>query len=296
MSNKKNEIEEDSNGKSTEANYYYALSHEIRRKIIKIIGDHEYTTFTKLKKELGVSTGTIYHHLDTLSELVEQKQNKKYYLKELGMYAYNSLKNNIETIKKPDFAHREFKSPILRKLMWITSNRFIQFEKKDKKYSIIISIGIILLGTIFCYLNGFYSFLLYFIDINLYNLELHFQILISFSFIANFFIFFIIVEGISRFFYKKNESIGDFLVSFAIILYPMIFYLIIHLIFNWSNLLSISLFNFLDKILLIIFQVWSLWLLSYSLCVKKGLKIENSLIISLLLHYGGFTIILIFLV
>jgi len=231
-----------------------------------------------------------------LSELVEQKQNKKYYLQELGIYAYNSLKNNVETIKTPDFAHRELKSPILRKLMWITSKRFIQFEKKDKKFSIIISLGIIILGTIFCGLNGFYSFLLFFMEISQYNLELFFQILISLSFIANFFIFFIIIEGISRFFYKKNENIIDFLVSFAIILYPLILFLLIHLIFKWVNLLNVSIFNLLDNVLLIIFQVWSLWLLSYSLCVKKGLKIESSLIISLLLHYGGFTIILIFLV
>ena len=137
--------------------------------MIKIIGDNEYTTFTKLKKELGVSTGTIYHHLDTLSELVEQKKDKKYYLKELGLYAYNSLKNNIETIKTPDFAHRELKSPILRKLVWVTLQRFIQFEKKDKKFSIIISIGIIIIGTIFCGLNGFYSFFLFFVDIDQYN-------------------------------------------------------------------------------------------------------------------------------
>lgn len=272
------------------------MSHDIRRKIIKIIGDNEYATFTKLKKELGVSTGTIYHHLDTLSELVKQKQNKKYYLKELGIYAYNSLKNNIETIKTPDFAHREIKSPILRKLMWLTSRRFIQFEKKDKKYSFIISLSIIILGTIFCGLNGFYSFILFFVEVNLSNFDFLFQTLISLSFIANFFIFFIIIEGIARLFYKKNENVVDFLVSFAIILYPMIFYLLIHLILNWLNLLDFSVFNLIDKILLIIFQVWSLWLLSYSLCVKKGLKIENSLIISLLIHYGGFTIILAFLV
>jgi hypothetical protein len=212
------------------------------------------------------------------------------------MYAYNSLKNNVETIRTPDFAHRELKSPILRKLMWVTSKRFILYEKKDKKYSVIISIIILLSGTLFCALSGFYSFLLFFMDINQYNFDLSFLILFSLSFIANFFVYFMIVELISRVFYKKNESAIDFLVSFAIILYPMIFYLLIHLIFNFFNLLSFSVFNLLDKVLLIIFQVWSLWLLSYSLCVKKGLKIESSLIVSLLLHYGGFTIILIFLV
>lgn len=72
----------------------------------------------------------------------------------------------------------------------------------------------------------------------------------------------------------------------------MVIYLILHFIFEYASLITINIFNFIDKILMIIFQVWSLWLLSYSLSVKKGIKIENCLIISLLLHYSGFTIIL----
>ncbi|MFX1391035.1 MAG: hypothetical protein ACFE9Z_13305 [Promethearchaeota archaeon] len=217
-------------------------------------------------------------------------------MKELGIYAYNSLKNNIDTIKTPDFAHREFKSPILRKLMWITSKRFIQFEKKDKKYSFIISIVILIAGAVLCGLNGFYSFLLFFIEVDQNSISLFFQILISSSFIVNFLIFFAIIEGISRLFYNKNENTINFLISFAIILYPMIFYLVLHLILSFFDLLSFNVINLIDKIFLIFFQVWALWLLSYSLCVKKEFKFEISLIISLLLHYGGFTIILFLLV
>lgn len=272
-----------------ESSFYYALSHEIRRKIIKIIGENEFTSFTYLKNELGVSTGTIYHHLEALSDLIEQKQDKKYYLKKLGAYAYNSLKDNIETIKAP---HKEFKSIFLNKLMLLTSKRFIIFNKKDRIYTLLISIGIIVLGTILCVLNGFTSFFLFFIEINIENLDSLFQILINSSFILNFFAFFVIVELISRIFYKKSENTLNLLASFALIQFPMIIYLVLHKIFNYTAFISINIVNFIDQILMIGFQVWSLWLLSYSLSVKKGLKIENSLIISLLLHYGGFTLIL----
>lgn len=269
------------------------MGHDIRRKIIKIIGDNDYTSFTYLKKELGVSTGSIYHHLETLSELIEQKEDKKYYLTELGVYAYNSLKDNIETIRTPQ---REFKYTILKRLMVVTSRRFISFNKKDRIYTILISIVIIILGTIFSYLNNFNSFLLFFIDTNQDNLLLLYQLLINFSFILNFFAFFIIVDSISRFFYKKYENSLNFLISFALIQFPMILYLILHYIFEYTALITINIFNFIDKILMIIFQVWSLWLLSYSMNVKKGIKIENCLIISLLLHYSGFTIILLMLI
>lgn len=243
-----------------------------------------------------MSTGAIYHHLETLKEFLEQKTDKRYYLRELGVYAYSSLKNNIETIKSPDFTHRELRSPILRKLMKITSKRFIQFEKEDKVLSVIISISILITGTILTGLNGFYSFLLFFIESEQSNIDLFLQILLSFTFIINMIVFFIIIEGISRLFYKKKENTFNFFISFTIIQFPMVFYLITHLIFKSLWTINVSVFNLLDKILLIVFQVWSLWLLSYSLCAMKGLKIESCLIISLLLHYGSFTIILFVLV
>jgi len=246
-----------------------------------------------LKKELGVSTGTIYHHLDTLSELIEQKEDKKYYLKELGVHAYNSLKDDIELIREKGFAIREFKSPFLRRL---TSKRFIQFKKEDRIYAILISIGILIIGTILSRLNQFYPLLLFFIDTNENNLELNFQILLILSFLLNFIIYFIIIEGISRLFYNKNENTVIFFISFAIVFFPMILYLLLHYIFVYSEIFDISFINFLDKVLMIILQVWSLWLLSYSMSVKKGLKIETTLIVSLLLHYGGFTIILLTLI
>jgi hypothetical protein len=152
------------------------------------------------------------------------------------------------------------------------------------------------MGTILCGLNGFYSALLFFIEIEQYNWNLIFLFLTSFSFLVNFLIFFIIIEGVTRVFYKKKENTVNFFISFAIIFYPLIFYLIFHLILNWLDLITINIVNLIDKILLIFFQVWALWLLSYSLGVKKELKIESTLIISLFLHYGGFTIILFALV
>jgi len=169
----------------------------------------------------------------------------------LGVYAYNSLKDNIETIKTPS---KGFKSPILRKLMIITSKRFILFEKKDKVFAILISISIVILGIIFCGLNGFYSFLLFFLESSYINSDVFLRILISFSFLFNFLIFFIIMEGICRLFYNKKENSWSFFISFAIIEFPMILYLIIHLVFKTSGIIFLNTVNLIDKILLIVFK------------------------------------------
>jgi hypothetical protein len=276
-----------------EASFYYALGHEHRRKIIKIIGDNRFSSFTQIKDELGVSTGTIYHHLENLSDLIEQRNDKKYYLTEIGEHAYTSLKNNvIKTIGSPDVLSREFKSPLLKGLMFLTPKKLFIFEEKAKKFIILISLFVLIIGGIFCVLTSSIPFLLFFIDASILTSDLNpvTQILIFLGFFLNFGIFFLLIEGICRLFYSSRQNTLSLLISFGLIMFPMALYITIHLI--WYNLLTMAFFGIFDRVLLIFFQVWSLWLLTYNLSIKKGLKMENGLVISLLLHYMSFTVIL----
>ena len=277
-----------------ESNFYYALGHDLRRRMIKIIGDNEFSSFTSLKKELKVSTGTIYHHLDALSQLIEQGKDKKYYLTELGKHAYDSLQDNIESIISPDFSKKEFNSPILKSLMFLTPKKIINYEKGYKIYTVIFSIGLLILGLIFCNLNNLFPILLFFTNIfqSFQNTNVSLQIFFNVFFIINFLLYYFINEITCRLVYKKNENSIKFLISFSLIFYPTIIYLAIHYLFKELDLLDYSVISILDNILMIIFQVWALWLLTYNLIVNKHLKIENALIISLLIHYSGFSIIL----
>ncbi|MFX1443356.1 MAG: hypothetical protein ACFFHV_08085 [Promethearchaeota archaeon] len=241
-----------------------------------------------------MSTGTIYHHLDSLSQLIVQGKNKKYYLTDLGLHAYNSLKENIEIMESSKFSKGEYNSPLLKFLFALTPIKFISFEEKDKPYNVIISIVILILGTILCGLNGFYSFLLFFIKTpeDIYQLSLISHVIFAVMFIINFFVYFLLVEISCRLFYRKKENTLNFFLSFPIILYPMVIYLLIHFILLSTELIQIAIINFIDTVLLIFFQILSLWLLTYNLKESKGLKIERGLIIALLLHYGSFTIVL----
>ncbi|MFX1492929.1 MAG: winged helix-turn-helix domain-containing protein [Promethearchaeota archaeon] len=275
-----------------ESNFYYALGHDLRRRIIKIIGDNEFSSFTTLKKELKVSTGTIYHHLDALSQLIEQRKDKKYYLTELGQHAYDSLQDSIETIT--DFSKKEFNSPILKILMFLTPKKIINYEKGYKIYAVIFSIGLLILGLIFCNLTDLFPTLLFFTNLfqSFQNTNIGLQIFFNIFFIINFLLYYFINELICRIVYKKNENSIKFLLSFSLIFYPTIIYLTIHYIFKELDLLNYSVISIMDNILMIIFQVWALWLLTYNLIVNKHLRLESALIISLLIHYGGFSIIL----
>ena len=55
-----------------ESNFYYALGHDLRRRIIKIIGDNDFSSFTNLKEELVDVENFIKEVLDFI-----KIQNKK---------------------------------------------------------------------------------------------------------------------------------------------------------------------------------------------------------------------------
>ncbi|MBD3211903.1 MAG: hypothetical protein GF311_04770 [Candidatus Lokiarchaeota archaeon] len=274
-----------------ESEFYYALGHDLRRFIINIIGESGFTSFTKLKKELQVSTGTIYHHLDTLSNLIEQKKNKKYYLTELGEIAYNSLKNNKKELEFPEASSENRKIPFVSYILNALIKIMESNNQKTKLYIGIVSLLTLITGVIFSELNGFYSILLFFRPIDSINTPALYGI----SFIVNFLIFLFVTEMLVRFFYKKRSNFQILLLSFPLVLVFMDLYLIIHYIFSTLGLIDLPSIYFIDKILLVCFQALSIILLSYILSEIKELRLENSLIITFLIHLSGFTVLILFI-
>lgn len=178
--------------------------------------------------------------------------------------------------------------------MRLTPKKYINYETSIRYRMLIISIVIILVGAILCGLNGLFPFFLFFREsfINIELIDIVFNIFLALVFIGNVFFYYLIIEGICRIFYKRKENSLKFLLSFAIFLFPIDIYLFLRLILISTGALDFTSVKILDNVLLILFQVWSLWLLTYNLSVNKKLKIEKSLIVSLLVHYGGFSIVL----
>ncbi|MHA1671799.1 MAG: hypothetical protein ACTSV5_14675 [Promethearchaeota archaeon] len=217
-----------------------------------------------------------------------QRSDKKYYLTELGVRAYDSIRNNMGSLTF-DISKKDYNSFLLKGLMHLTPKRIMVANNKPNLLVISFSIIILILGGIFCALNELYPFFLLFGTIP----EIPYAPIFNFLFfIFNFFVFFYIIEAICRIFYKKKEDSVKFLSTFTVIFFPSVLYLIIHYTFLFFKIIEMNFIGIMDNIIMIIFQVWSLWLLTYSITTYKRLKIENSLIISLLLHYGGFSIIL----
>ena len=71
--------------------YYTLLRDPARRKIIEILGIQEKIGFKELRETLGLGVGTVYYHLDMLSDFITQDKQRKYRLNDRGKMLYLSL-------------------------------------------------------------------------------------------------------------------------------------------------------------------------------------------------------------
>jgi hypothetical protein len=127
------------------------------------------------------------------------------------------------------------------------------------------------------------------------NLEIHIlflfeknlTILQSFtSFLISYFIIYLLIEFFSIFIYKKRINIIETFINVSIIFIPLILFSLIYLL---DILLGYFLHNLFQgwilKALFLLFQIWSVILLLNVIKVTKGLSLEKSLFIVLIIIY-----------
>lgn len=280
---------DDLSSPETEESFYYALSHEIRRNILRLIGESGKGSFTKFKRSLSVSTGTLYHHLDVLKTLVVQDEKKKYILSPLGKHAYDFLIKNYDSMESTKVKERKTVSNFVNWLVTLAPKRVIELINKKVYFGWIISGAIILLFYTLIAIGGINPSYIFFLP---YSEPL--TIGIRFWLGAKFVLFLAIVIGFSellcRFLYKKNENTVRFVATFSVGLYPMIIYLVLHTIIALISPEFVE--GITMKIIMVVFQIWTILLISYIQIVTKFIKIERSLLITFLIHYIAFNILL----
>ena len=72
--------------------YYTLLRDPARRKIVEILGVQEKIGFKELREALGLGVGTVYYHLDMLSDFITQDKQRKYKLNDRGRMLFKILK------------------------------------------------------------------------------------------------------------------------------------------------------------------------------------------------------------
>lgn len=100
-----------SDSEDFEDKIYIALSHKLRRNIIKLLAERKKMTFSELMKDLGVDdTGTLTFHLRKLVGLITKTSSGEYTLTDLGKKAYDIMMNieRVEILEQHSEEQKDF--------------------------------------------------------------------------------------------------------------------------------------------------------------------------------------------
>ena len=274
-----------------ESSFYSALGHDIRRQILRLIGSGENVGFSNIKNETKMSTGTIYHHLEVLSDLIHQNLKKKYQLTELGEKAYLFLTQNQGTGDLP----QRLLPPKFRKAIFLTP--LSNLMTKSPKWARIFTFGLVITIGLLCALFEIPAYLFYFSSQPMPDLFINGNFwLIRFgiflSVLAGFGIITLLVEILVRFLYHRNIVGAKLLNVMGIPYLPILFY--VSLIVGMKSLSTLpSWLTILINILFISLQIWAMILLASIISIIKEVNYERGLLIAIFINYGTFLILLV---
>jgi len=255
---------------------YSILKHPIRMKILEILAGKETVSFTELKNTLNIGTGKIYYHLDALGPLIMQNEKRQYLLSKDGKRVYSFI-----TSSKDKLSTLAITEPRWNKL---TRGFFLALFPKSY-FAFLMDRPLIQLTSAICLvvLGGWIAMMA---SLNPTILFLTFtptpSINIITLFIEGWLGLFILSELLSTLIFRRTKNHLGLFVSSAHAFIPLIIFSIIHAVNRYYP------FGFTGPVAylcLILAQIWALCLLAAAISLSKELKIDKSLLLSLLIFY-----------
>lgn len=253
--------------------YYTVLRDPTRRRIIEILGEQGKIGFKELKQILELGVGTVYYHLDMLSEFLTQDKERKYLLNDRGRLLYASLR---EGSLPPALQMGEAFSHQVGKWLFLSP----VFAKTTKPLLLLpVALVILFFGAVGAAVAEIDPMLFFYFPFTAYS----FQAIVV-VFISNWIGLFLFSELVIYLFFKRAG--GDLqlftclcLSALPLAIFPYLFLFVDYVVLQY---------------LLFVFQVWTLLLLSAAFSFGKGIRLDKSIILSLVVIYLN-TMILLFL-
>ncbi|MEM3627519.1 MAG: winged helix-turn-helix domain-containing protein [Candidatus Bathyarchaeia archaeon] len=244
--------------------YYTLLRDPARRRIIEILGTQEKIGFKELREVLGLGVGTVYYHLDMLSDFITQDKQRKYRLNERGQTLYRILKDGnvppalqISEAFSHSFGKWLFLSPV--------------FAKTSKPLRLLpVSIAILLIGAFGSAYAKLDSALFFYFPYSTYT----FTSLVV-LFISNWIGMFLFADLFVYLLYRRVGNELQLLTCIGLAALPMTIFPYIYLFVT----------PVISQYILFILQVWSLLLVSAAFCFGKGLRLDKAIVVSLTAIY-----------
>ncbi|MEM3770433.1 MAG: winged helix-turn-helix domain-containing protein [Candidatus Bathyarchaeia archaeon] len=257
--------------------YYALLKDPARRKIIEILGTQEKIGFKELREALGLGVGTVYYHLDMLSDFLEQDKQRKYKLNEKGKMLYRILKEEsipaslgISETLSNRAARWLFLSPLFAKT--IKPLRLLPF-----------SLLILFLGAYGAATARLEPALFFYFEYSTRSPPSTMAL-----FIFNWIGLFLFIEALAFMLFKRGGNELQLFTCIGLAVLPLAvfpyFYMAVPKVFSGFNLYYIEI-ELIRQAVLIVLQIWSLLLVSAAVCHGKGLRLDKGIMISLTAIY-----------
>ena len=253
-----------------QSRYYTLLRDPTRRKIIEILGTQGKIGFKELSETLGVGVGTVYYHLDMLSDFIAQDKQRKYRLNDRGQMLYRVLKDGTvpATLQVGEaFSHRLGKWLFLSPL----------FATTAKPLRILpVSIAILLIGALGA-ANARLDPALFFY----FPYSSHGFTSIVGLYIFNWIGLFLFAVLFTYALYRRVGNDLQLFTCIGLATFPVA-------VFPFAYL---YLSDIIAQYVLFALQLWSLLLVSAALCFGKGIRLDKALVISLTAMYLNIAIL-----
>jgi DNA-binding transcriptional ArsR family regulator len=255
------------------------IDHPIRARIIDLLGERGPLGWKELSTELGVKTGALYHHLDTLEGLVERDSSKKYALTKSGriVYSRTSESHTIDALQKAALdLRREGSARRLVVSVFAPRALFSFLTTSTSSAALVATTAGVALAVLSVWAG---------ISPRLYYLRLGPGLVSTVGGLAASIAALMIVSYTSvRIAFKSEADLTSLVAAATISFLPVFAVSMLTLIPQTATLLASS--SIAYTLLLVFFQTWSSTLLAAGLSVASGVRIERTLIVSILILYA----------
>jgi DNA-binding transcriptional ArsR family regulator len=255
------------------------IDHPIRARIIDLLGEKGPLGWKELSTELGVKTGALYHHLDTLEGLVERDASKKYALTKSGriVYSRTSESHTIDAVQKAALdLRREGSARRLAVSVFAPRSMLSFLTTSTNSAALVATTASVALAILTVWAD---------ISPRLYFLRTGPGLISTVGgFVASLAALMIIGYASAKLVFKSEVDFASLAAGVSISFLPVFALSMLTFLPQTSALLATS--SIAYTLLLVFFQTWSSTLLAAGLSVASGVRIERTLIVSILILYA----------
>ena len=247
-----------------------ALGHEKRRRIVRLLGERGALSVSELKREMKISTGSLYHNISLLGDLVGQEKDRKYVLTERGRRVNELLNSGVLSEAREPFGGR------LRGLADFLIPRWFFLSLAESKFAMIAIMTMVLVGGAFLAYPTNSTIVLLMVERTNSN-----QILQSLSLPISWLVVSTILLAVFARRDFTSQSSRSFISSSAISYIPQVLYLVLEASFRGTVIGSPILFDVAS----LLFSGLGVCMLSAALSVNLKVPTRSALIACFVVFY-----------